>query len=64
MTARLYYTDPYLRAFDTTVVEARDLGGQIGVVLAETAFYPTSGGQPHDTGRLGEVRVLGWPIGG
>ena len=64
MTARLYYSDPYLRAFDTTVVEARDLGGQTGVVLAETAFYPTSGGQPHDTGRLGEVRVVDVQVDG
>src|SRR5208282_1912682 len=28
------------------------------VVLDRTAFYPTSGGQPNDVGRLGEARVL------
>lgn len=58
MTERLYYTDAGLLAFDATVVEARDLDGRQAVVLDRTAFYPTSGGQPHDTGRLGEVRVV------
>jgi alanyl-tRNA synthetase len=28
------------------------------VKLDRSAFYPTSGGQPHDTGRLGEARVV------
>jgi alanyl-tRNA synthetase len=28
------------------------------VKLDRTAFYPSSGGQPHDTGRLGEARVV------
>ena len=58
MTVCLYYRDPYLRAFDTRVVERREVNGQPGVVLAETAFYPTSGGQPHDTGHLGGARVV------
>ena len=58
MTERLYYTDGGLLAFDATVVEALDVDGRLAVVLDRTAFYPTSGGQPHDTGVLGEVRVL------
>jgi alanyl-tRNA synthetase len=57
VTVCLYYSDPYLRSFDTKVVDKRDVDGQPGVVLAETAFYPTSGGQPHDTGHLDDVRV-------
>jgi alanyl-tRNA synthetase len=58
MTDRLYYSDPYLRAFDATVsaVERRD--GRLVVVLDRTAFYPTSGGQPFDTGVLGDCRVV------
>jgi alanyl-tRNA synthetase len=28
------------------------------VKLDRTAFYPTSGGQPHDTGRLGDARII------
>jgi alanyl-tRNA synthetase len=58
MTTRLYYTDSMLRQFDTTVraCDARD--GRVEAVLDRTAFYPTSGGQPFDTGTLGPARVL------
>ena len=55
---RLYYTDSYLRAFPATVLERSELAGAPAAVLDRTAFYPTSGGQPHDTGRLGAARVL------
>lgn len=55
MTHRLYYTDSYLKAFDASVVERADNGRR--VYLDRTAFYPTSGGQPFDTGRLGGVEV-------
>ena len=56
MTLRLYYTDAYLRDFDAAVVDRGDGGRRI--YLDRTAFYPTSGGQPHDTGRLGGAEVL------
>ncbi|HEX6106521.1 MAG TPA: alanyl-tRNA editing protein [Gemmatimonadales bacterium] len=56
MTQRLYYTDAYLRTFDASVVERSEDG--LRVYLDRTAFYPTSGGQPFDTGTLGGVRVL------
>jgi alanyl-tRNA synthetase len=56
MTIRLYYTDAYLRDFDAAVVERGDGGRRI--YLDRTAFYPTSGGQPHDTGTLGGAAVL------
>ncbi len=58
MTDRLYYTDPYLRTFDATVVRTLDHEGRPAVVLDRTAFYPTSGGQPFDVGRLGSSAVL------
>jgi alanyl-tRNA synthetase len=52
MTDRLYYNDPYLRAFDATI-ERVDRGDERFVVtLDRTAFYPSSGGQPFDTGAL------------
>lgn len=57
MTERLYYTDPYLREFDARVVRIDESAGQPAVVLDRTAFYPTSGGQPFDTGRLDDVPV-------
>lgn len=56
VTERLYYRDSYLTDFDATVLERADDGRR--VYLDRTAFYPTSGGQPHDTGRLAGVAVV------
>jgi alanyl-tRNA synthetase len=56
VTDRLYYTDAYLTRFDAVVVDRADEGRR--VYLDRTAFYPTSGGQPFDTGRLGDVEVV------
>jgi alanyl-tRNA synthetase len=53
-TERLYYTDAYLRTFTARIVAVTSQG----VVVDRTAFYPTSGGQPHDTGTLGGVPVV------
>lgn len=58
MTKHLYYTDSYLKEFSATVLSERQAGSSPAVVLDQTAFYPESGGQPHDTGLLGEARVL------
>jgi len=56
MTERLYYTDSYLREFRANVVECSHDGSI--VYLDRTAFYPTSGGQPFDTGAIAGVRVV------
>jgi alanyl-tRNA synthetase len=56
VTERLYYQDCYLREFRAQVVEAADGGRR--VYLDRTAFYPTSGGQPFDSGTLGGARVI------
>jgi alanyl-tRNA synthetase len=56
MTTRLYYTDAYRAEFTANVVGRSDDGTR--VYLDETAFYPTSGGQLHDTGTLGAIRVV------
>lgn len=56
MTERLYYHDAYLKAF-----RARVTGhccDPCEIYLDRTAFYPTSGGQPHDTGRIEGVAVI------
>jgi len=58
VTERLYYQDPYLRSFTANIVDHCDVDGQPAVVLDATAFYPTAGGQPHDTGTLDGVRVV------
>jgi alanyl-tRNA synthetase len=55
---RLYYTDSYLVEFDAVVRDVARKEGRWEVTLDRTAFYPTSGGQPHDTGTLGEAGVL------
>lgn len=57
MTQRLYYTEPYRKTFDATVVKAETVDGRLFVTLDQTAFYPTSGGQPFDTGILGGAAV-------
>jgi len=53
MTLRLYYSAPWQQRFDATVVAVEERDGAMRVSLDRTAFYPTSGGQPHDTGTLG-----------
>jgi alanyl-tRNA synthetase len=58
MTDRLYYRDPYLRTFDATVEKVEPRGDRWSVALDRTAFYPSTGGQPFDTGTLGGVRVV------
>lgn len=59
MTERLYYHDSHLTEFDARVLDvADDAAGRISVTLDRTAFYPTGGGQPSDTGTLGEARVV------
>lgn len=55
---RLYYTDSYLTSFDAVVREVVRKGDRWVVTLDRTAFYPSSGGQPHDVGTIGEARVL------
>ena len=57
MTDRIYYTDPSCRSFEATVTRATEHEGRPAAILDRTAFYPTSGGQPFDTGRLGPVEV-------
>jgi len=56
MTDRLYYTDAYLTHFAARVVDRGDDGRR--VYLDRTAFYPTSGGQPHDGGSLDGIAVI------
>ncbi len=67
VTYRLYYEDSYLRNFEAQVracapVEpvATDSGTRPAweVLLDQTAFYPSSGGQPTDLGKLGEANIL------
>ncbi|HEY2352925.1 MAG TPA: hypothetical protein VGH83_10445 [Candidatus Acidoferrum sp.] len=70
---RIYYDDAFEREFTAEVLRCERAGGGVDagggakensgaelwrVTLDRTAFYPSSGGQPNDTGHLGEARVL------
>src|SRR5579864_4110871 len=61
-TRRLYYDDSFLREFDARVLTCEPEGHNgtpaWAVVLDSTGLYPTSGGQPHDLGKLGDAYVL------
>jgi len=62
VTERLYYNDSFLREFDARVLACEPEGepnaARWRVRLDRTAFYPTSGGQPFDTGKLGDANVV------
>ena len=64
MTDRLYYRDSFLTEFDARVLSSTPSAGRHIVRLDRTAFYPDSGGQPFDTGRLGDAAVLEVSEGG
>jgi len=58
MTERLYYDASYMDEFTAYVTAVREKDGKFEVALNRSAFYPTSGGQPYDTGVIGEAKVL------
>ncbi|WP_289141347.1 DHHA1 domain-containing protein [uncultured Brevibacillus sp.] len=59
MNDRLYYQDAYIQSFSAQIMKrGTEEDGTAYVVLSETAFYPTGGGQPCDLGLLGEIQVV------
>lgn len=54
-STRLYYDDSYLRRFQASAEAGAD---PQRIYLDRTGFYPTSGGQPFDTGTIGNARVV------
>jgi alanyl-tRNA synthetase len=66
-TRRLYYDDPFEREFTARVMSCEVLPPDVdsgitatvwGLILDRTAFYPTSGGQPNDLGKIADANVL------
>jgi alanyl-tRNA synthetase len=57
-TKRIYYDHAFAQEFSSSVKAAVEKEGTWRVILDETAFYPTSGGQPNDLGMLSEARIL------
>jgi len=58
MSERLYYNDSSLLSFSGRVTGIDEDNGRFRVRLDRTAFYPTSGGQLHDVGRLAGEPVI------
>ncbi len=58
MTEKLYYLDSHLFAFEAAVTGCEETKKGWALTLDRTAFFPEGGGQPADTGSIGEARVL------
>jgi alanyl-tRNA synthetase len=58
MTHRRYYEDSHTTQFEAEIVEYTTLAGHPTLVLDQTYFYPTGGGQPNDLGTINGVEVL------
>jgi len=54
MTRKLYYEDTYLKEARAKIVDIKENA----LLLDQTIFYPTGGGQPHDEGTINGVKVL------
>lgn len=54
---RLYYQNAYTTRFEANIVERVRHEGQTAVILDQTYFYPTSGGQPFDMGSINNIPV-------
>lgn len=57
MTKRLYYTDSYTVQFSATLMAVTEHETRPALLLDQSYFYPTSGGQPNDLGMIN-----GWPV--
>ena len=62
MNERLYYEDAYRTSFVAQVTERLTLQDQPAVRISRSAFYPTSGGQPHDSKVLVNRTSSPWRI--
>ncbi len=54
----LFHDDAYITQFKARMLDWNAKEHIIEVILDKTAFYATSGGQPHDTGTLNGIEVL------
>ncbi len=56
-TERLYFADSYQQSSSATIIAVEQIDDSAAVVLDRTCFYPTSGGQAHDVGTIGNFAV-------
>ena len=57
-TEKIYFSDSNILEFTANVIAVNPTEGGYQVALDRTAFYPTGGGQPTDTGMLGDAHVV------
>ena len=57
MTKKIFNSDPYLKKFEATVLSCEENKGKFDLILDQTAFFPTGGGQPHDDGTINGINV-------
>ena len=58
MSKRLYYEEPYLQEFKGKILEKIKIDDKPALILDNTCFYPTSGGQPNDLGYIQSVPIV------
>ncbi|NDI35689.1 alanyl-tRNA editing protein [Chengkuizengella sediminis] len=58
MSNKLYYSNPFLKMWETNIKEMNERNNQYIIQLEETAFYPEGGGQPADKGTINGIKVL------
>lgn len=57
-TERLYFSNSHLLQFEAEVLACYEKDNHWLALLDRTAFYPTGGGQPNDTGKLGDANLI------
>jgi alanyl-tRNA synthetase len=58
LTKRLYYEESYLQEFKGKILKKIKIDGKPALILDNTCFYPTSGGQPNDLGYIQGVSIV------
>ena len=57
MTEKIYELDSYIKEFNAVVIDSFEKDGKKIIVIDKTGFFPESGGQPSDIGKIGEANI-------
>ncbi|WP_088069679.1 alanyl-tRNA editing protein [Gottfriedia luciferensis] len=58
MKNKLYFEDPSLKNWTTSVIDISEVDGVYHVKLEDSAFYPEGGGQPSDFGTIDGIKII------